>query len=99
MRVQVGDLHAGAAHARTAGEHAQDSAQHLSQAQLGPGMFGDFAAADAFHDTVSTAHAHHIATSKAHRNVLNGVDHRARHVASEFITMDHANTEAVREVQ
>jgi hypothetical protein len=99
MRVQVGDLHAGAAHARTAGEHAQDSAQHLSQAQLGSGMFGDFAAADSFHDTISTAHAHHIAASEAHRNVLNGVDHRARHVANEFTTMDHANTEAVREVQ
>jgi hypothetical protein len=99
MRVQVGDLHTGAAHARAAGEHAQDSAQHLSQAQLGSGMFGDFAAADSFHDTLSATHAHHIAASEAHRKVLGGVDRRARHVANDFTTMDHANAEAVREVQ
>ncbi len=62
-------------------------------------MFGDFAAADTFHDTLTAAHAHHIATSDAHRNVLDGVDRRARHVANEFTTMERANTEAVREVR
>jgi hypothetical protein len=98
MRVKVDGLHLGAAHSDTAGEHAQDSSKHLSGAQVGAGMFGDFAAADSFHETMSAAHAHHVATSEAHHKILKGVGDRARGVANAFTTMDRNNAAELREL-
>jgi Protein of unknown function (DUF2563) len=98
MRVKTDGLHSGAAHSDTAGEHAQDSATHLSGGPLGAGMFGDFAAADSFHETMSAAHAHHIATAEAHHKVLNNVGNRARGVANAFTTMDRNNAAELREL-
>lgn len=99
MYVDTDGLHSGAAHARDAGEHAHDSSQHLSGAQLGAGMFGDFAAADSFHDSMSAAHAHHVATAEAHHKVLNSVDVRARGVANAFTAMENNHVQALREVR
>jgi hypothetical protein len=98
MRVKIDGLHSGAAHSDTAGEHAQDSFKHLSGGQLGAGMFGDFAAADSFHETMSAAHAHHVATAEAHHKVLNSVGNRARVVANAFTTMDRNNAAELREL-
>lgn len=98
MRVKVDGLHSGAADSDTAGEHAQDSSRHLSGGQLGAGMFGDFAAADSLHETMSAAHAHHIATAETHHKVLNGIGDKARVVANAFSTMDDNNAAELREL-
>jgi hypothetical protein len=98
MRVKIDGLHSGAAHSDTASEHAQDSSKHLSGGQLGAGMFGDFAAADSFHEAMSAAHAHHVATAEAHHKVLNSVGNRARAVANAFTTMDRNNAAELREL-
>ncbi len=99
MRVKVDGLHAGATHSDNAAEHAHDSSRHLSVGQLGAGMFGDFAAADSFHETMSAAHAHHVATAEAHHKVLNGVGDRARVVANAFTTMDNNSAAELRELR
>jgi Protein of unknown function (DUF2563) len=99
MRVKVDGLHSGAAHSDNAGEHAQDCSRHLSGRQLGAGMFGDFGAADSFHESMSAAHAHHVATAEAHHKILNGVGDRARVVAKAFTTMDNNNAAELRELR
>jgi hypothetical protein len=99
MYVDTDGLHSGATHSRNAGEHAQDSSKHLSGGQLGAGMFGDFAAADSFHDAMSTAHAHHVATAEAHHKVLNGVGLKAHRIANDFTATEDNNVQALREVR
>ena len=99
MRVKIDGLHSGAAHSDNAREHAQDCSRHLSGGQLGAGMFGDFAAADSFHDTMSAAHAHHVAVAEAHHKLLHGVSDRAKVVANAFTTMDNNNAAELRELR
>ena len=99
MFVDTDGLHSGAAHSRNAGEHAQDSSKHLAAAQLGAGMFGDFAAADSFHDAMSTAHAHHVATAEAHHKVLNSVGLKTRAIASAFTATEDDNVQSLRGVR
>ncbi|UQX10786.1 DUF2563 family protein [Candidatus Mycobacterium methanotrophicum] len=64
MFVNTAQLHSGAAQSFRASEHAQDGASHLSAAAPVAGMFGSFADAEAFHDAVSSAHAHHVKTCR-----------------------------------
>jgi hypothetical protein len=65
---------------------------------MGAGVFGDFAAADSFRETMSAAHAHHIAAAEAHHKVLTGVGDKARAVANAFTTMDDNNAAELREL-
>lgn len=99
MYVDTDGLHSGAAHSRNAGVHVQDSSQHLSGAQLGVGMFGDFAAAESFHDAMSTAHTHHVAIAEAHHKVLNGVGLKAHRIANDFTATENTNVQTLRGVR
>jgi hypothetical protein len=99
MYVNTDGLHSGAAHSHSAGQHAQNSSQHLSGAQLGAGMFGDFAAADSFHDVMSAAHAHHIAAADAHHKILTTVGVKARGIANAFTATEKDNVQELRGVR
>jgi Protein of unknown function (DUF2563) len=99
MYVDTDGLYSGAEHSRNAGEHAQDSSKHLSGAQLGAGMFGDFAAADSFHGQMSAAHAHHVATAEAHHKVLDGVGVKAHRIADDFTATEDNNVHTLRGVR
>ena len=98
MFVDTAMLHSGATESRRAGEHAQDGANVLAQAPLAVGMFGDFAAAEAFHDAVSSAHAHHIKALQNHRETLDDVGAKTQLVAYSFTAMEDNNAKALREV-
>jgi len=99
MFVDTDGLHSGAAHSRNAGEHAQDSSKHLSGAQVGAGMFGDFAAADTFHEAMSAAHAHHVATAEAHHKALDGVSQKSGTIANAFTATEDDNVQSLRGVR
>lgn len=92
-------LHSGAKESHRAGGQARDGADQLGQGSLGWGMFGDFAAAEAFYEAVSSAHAWHVKTLQAHQEVLTTVGTKAHYVAREFTAMDGRNAAEMRSVR
>lgn len=99
MFVDTGLLHAGASDSYRAGEHALAGAGHLSRAPLAAGIFGDFAAAEAFHEAVYSAHAHHVRTLQGHQERLSALADKAHVAAAGFIEMDQNNASALRAVR
>ena len=98
MFVHTGMLHTGASECHRAGDHAQADANHLSQAPLVAGVFGDFDAAEAFHAAVNTAHAHHVKTLRGHQEILRDLGDKGHHAAASFTDMENRNAKALREV-
>jgi hypothetical protein len=98
MFVDTAMLHSGAAQSHRASEHAQDGANRLSATSPVAGMFGDFADAEAFHDAVSSAHAHHVKTLQNHQQNLNDVGTKTHHAAYSFTATEDNNTKVLREV-
>jgi hypothetical protein len=96
MFVNTELLHSGAGESHRAGTHAQEAADHLSRGPLLSGMFGGFAAADAFHDAVSMAQAEHVKSLRAHQETLNAIGGRARRAAAEFTEMEQHNSAELR---
>jgi Protein of unknown function (DUF2563) len=99
MFVQPQVLHSGGTESHRAGDHAQEGADHLSRGPLMSGMFGEFAAAEAFHDAVHTAHAQHVKNLQAHQEALSAVGSKAQLAATRFHEMDGSNAAAMRGVR
>ena len=99
MFVDTGLLDSGANESHRAGGHAQEGADQLSRGPLMPGMFGDFAAAHAFHDAVSAAHAKHVRGLQAHQEALTAIGTKAHRAATEFTEMDERNAAELRAVR
>jgi hypothetical protein len=98
MFVDMGLLHSGGSQTHRAGDHAQEGADRLSRGPVMSGMFGDFAAADAFHNAMSVAHGKHVKNLQAHRESLNSIGGKAHTAATAFTTMEEHNTAEVRAV-
>ena len=96
MFVDTGWLHSGANQTHRAGGYAQDGADQLSRVSLSSGMFGDFAAADSYHDAISAAHSRHIKTFRAQRDMLTALASKARAAATAFTDMDELNAAKLR---
>lgn len=99
MFVDTAGLHSGADQSHRAGGHAQDGADQLSRETLPSQMFGDFAAANVFHEAVRSAHTGHIRTLQSHHQVLTAVGDKAHRAGAEFSTMDELNAAELRRVQ
>jgi Protein of unknown function (DUF2563) len=99
MFVDTGLLHSGANESHRAGGHAQDGAARLSRGPLVSGMFGEFAAAEEFHDAVHWAHAQHLRTLQAHQEALTAVGSKAHRAATEFTEMEARNAAEERAVR
>jgi hypothetical protein len=99
MFVDTALLHSGANESHRAGEHAQQGADRLSCGPLISGMFGDFAAAEEFHDAVRSAHTRQVKTLQAHQEALTAVGDKAHLAASGFTAMDAHNAAAERAVR
>jgi hypothetical protein len=97
--VNTGMLHAGASDSRRAGDDAENGRNQLAGAPLASGMFGDFAAAEAFHAMVSSAHGYHLQTLQIHQEILSNVGRKATHVAHAFSAMEDHNKKALRDVR
>jgi hypothetical protein len=96
MFVDTEWLHLGANESHRAGGHAWEGVGHLSRSPVSSGMFGDFGAADVFHQAVSLAHAGHVKTLRYHHQTLTGVGDRAHQAAAEFTAMDERNSVKLR---
>ena len=99
MDVDTGLLHSGGNESHRAGGHAQEGASHLSRGPLMPGMFGEFAAAESFHEAVTSAQAHHVKTLQAHQETLTSVGTNAHSAANEFTDMEESNAAKLRAVR
>ena len=99
MEVDTGLLHSGGNQSHRAGGHAQEAAGHLSRGPLMPGMFGDFAAAESFHEAVTSAQAHHAKTLQAHQETLTTVGTNAHKAAKGFTDMEEHNAADLRAVR
>jgi hypothetical protein len=97
--VDTGLLHSGGNQSHQAGGHAQDAADRLSRGPLMSGMFGDFPAAEEFHEAVSVAHAKHVKSLQAHGETLTDVGGKAYKAAASFTDMEARNTAEVRAVR
>jgi hypothetical protein len=91
-------LNSGANASHRAGGHAKDGADHLSRGPLVPGMFGDFVAAEVFHDAVSLAHTQQVRGLQAHQQALTVIGRKAERAAAEFTDMDESNAAKLRAV-
>lgn len=96
MFVDTDSLRSGANESHRAGGHAQDGANHLSRGPLLSGMFGDFRAAEDFHDAVSSARALHVNKLQAHQEALTELGRKANCAATEFTDMDYRNAAKLR---
>jgi hypothetical protein len=96
MFVDTEWLHSGANQSRRAGAHAEVGADRLSRGPLSSGMFGHFAAADVFHEAISSAHAGHVETLQFHHRTLTAVGDKAHQAAAEFTAMDERNAANLR---
>jgi hypothetical protein len=99
MFVDTGTLHTGANDSHRAGSHADDGANHLARTSPVTGMFGDFPAADAFHEAVAQAHTHHTLKLRAHQQTLSDVGDKAHAVATTFTKMEEHNASELKAVQ
>lgn len=99
MFVDTGLLRAGAQGAERAGEHTHQAAQRLSRESLVPQMFGDFAAAEAFHHATESAHAQHVRLLLVHTDTLTAVGKNAHRSAAGFTEMEEGNARSVRAVR
>jgi hypothetical protein len=64
-----------------------------------PGMFGEFAAAESFHEAVTSAQAQHVKTLQAHQQTLTSVGANAHTVANGFTDMEERNAAKLRAVR
>jgi hypothetical protein len=99
MFVDPGLLRLGAKDSHRAGGHAQDGADALARGPLGSGMFGDFAAAESFHEALSAAHTQHVNNLQSHQESLAVLGAKAHYAATGFTAMDERNAAELRAVR
>ncbi len=99
MFVDTGLLHSGGNDSHRAGGHAEDGANQLSRGPLMSGMFGDFAAAEAFHGAVASAHTQHVKTLQGQQETLTDVGRKSHCAATGFTDMDQRNAAGLRAVR
>jgi hypothetical protein len=99
MHVDTGLLHSGGDESRRAGSHADDGANHLTRTSPAAGMFGDFDAAETFHEAIAQAHTQHATTLRAHGETLNSVGDKAHTAATAFTEMDKHNAAELKAVR
>ncbi len=98
MRVNPAMLHSGADQSDRASDHAGDGANALSMTPPTAGMFGDFEAAEAFHEAITAAHAAHVKALEKHRDTLQYLGTQTHHAAYSFTEMDDHNAKVLRDV-
>ena len=99
MDVDTELLHSGGNASHRASGHAEQAAGHLSRGPLTPGMFGEFAAAESFHEAVTSARAEHLKTLQAQHETLTTIGKNAHTAANGFTDMEERNAAELRAVR
>lgn len=98
MFVNPAEMRTGANTSFKAADHANDGAGYLRRASVNSGIFGDFDAAEEFHEAVSAAQSRHTDLLNKHSEVLDQLGNNAHQAASGFAEMDGHNSEQLRNV-
>jgi uncharacterized protein YukE len=98
MFVDPEEMRTGANTSFRAADHANDGAGHLRRASVNTGIFGDFDAAQEFHDAVTNAHSRHTDLLNKHSEALDQLGSNAHQAASEFAEMDTRNSDQLHNV-
>lgn len=99
MFVNPALLHSGGSESLHAGDRAHQAAEHLSSADLRPQMFGDFAAAEDFHELTASAQVFHTRLLLQHRATLGAIGQGALVAAAGFTDVDDNNAANLRAVR
>ncbi|WP_090419593.1 DUF2563 family protein [Mycobacterium europaeum] len=99
MFVDTALLHSGGNDSHRAGGHAQEGVDQLARGPLASVMFGDFVAADSFHEAVTAAHRRHVENLQGHKQTLTDVGSKAHYAARGFTSMDQHNAAELRAVR
>jgi hypothetical protein len=73
-------------------------ADALAQVSIPAGVFGDFAAAHAFHSKLTAGHASHVKSMRGNHQTLTRVGEKAQNAAVMFETTEARNRSAVDNV-
>jgi hypothetical protein len=98
MFVNTGMPHSGATESHHAGEHGKDGANRLTGISLSAGMFGDFDAAQDFHEAVDAGRARHTKNLCGRQKPLRNIATKANW-AAPFTEADDHNANALRDMQ
>lgn len=98
MFVDVDEMRAGANTSYDASWLAMEGKEKLSRANVGSGIFGDFAAADNFESGINGAHSQHVSRLRGHETRLGKLGDHAHVAASSFIDMEKRNKQALEAV-
>ncbi len=93
MHIDTDGLHSGANTSYRAADHAHEGASGLARAGIAASIFGDFEAAAAFHEAVTTAHGKHSALLTHHGDQLGTLGDKAHSAAARFRDMEHENAD------
>lgn len=96
LEVDVTHLHAGADRCADAAGIALSGAGNLAAKSPSEGMFGDFAAAHAFHGALAAAHRAHVELLHDHHRSLTDISDKSRSAADEFMAQDASGAESLR---
>src|SRR5690242_17839136 len=95
IQVDTALLRSGSDSSGFAGAAARKAASRLTETSLPEGIFGDFAAAQAFHSTVSTARDSHVKRSHDHDARLTDVSSKGHIGARAMADTDTGAAEAI----
>jgi|SRR5436190_23873212 hypothetical protein len=95
FEVDTGLLRFGCDSSGFAGAAARKAANRLTEASLPKGIFGDFAAAEAFHSAVSTARDGHVQRSQDHDARLTDISSKGHIGARAVADTDAGAAEAI----
>ncbi|ORV97535.1 hypothetical protein AWC14_14780 [Mycobacterium kyorinense] len=96
MEVNTPPLAAGGSLCRDAGDSARKAAEELAGTAVASKIFGDFAEANQFHATVSTAHQNHQQQLHGHHATLTGVSDKVAKAAQLFTATDGCEADAIK---
>lgn len=95
MFVDTDLLRMGADFSRSAGTIVQRGASEFGSTQLSAGIFGDFDAAQGFHQALTSAHQAHTSTMAGHHAELEALAEKAHTAATTFQAQDEQSAEDV----
>ena len=95
MFVDTDLLRMGAEFSRSAGTIVQRGASEFESIQLSAGIFGDFDAAQGFHQALTSAHQVHSSTMAGHHAELEGLAEKAHSAATMFRAQDEQSADDV----
>ncbi|MCX2710693.1 DUF2563 family protein [Mycolicibacterium sp. J2] len=96
MEVDTAHLEAGADRCSDAAATAATAAGRLADRKPQPGIFGDFAEAHAFLQSLSQAHQGHVETLQTHHRVVSGIGEKGRSGAQLFTAHDASSADAIQ---